>query len=857
MGFKSNRPHPGSVFAPMLALLAIVLALVLYLRVLDNALHGPALILTQNNTQLQSQTPISTIWFKPAQLAGAEALVYRPMMLTLLRGQAAVWGTSPSSFHAMNLLLFVGGVALLLGLVCRLTGHTWARGAAVFCFMLHPLATQSVQSVAAQGGLLALDAMLGAGILLLATVSGRLRPWVAALGIALLAFVAAASHEMGLLLPVWLLLLAAAAPERAIFEATPLLNLPRRQRRKMSRTQAAPGLAAGTTVAETAAAPRGSAGLVIAVAVSLGCVAYLGLRWVALDSTLWTATPKLDALYAGAGRAPFSSAPAVMFAGLLRLIWPAWPTLTYEFSTGGGFFLPAWAGWLIWAVLLGGAIALLRRARLVGVALLMLAVTLAATAHWIPSEPLISEQALLFAIVPFALLLGAGAELLIESTLAFPLRMRGRMAAVALLCMACAMVWQTWNRAGAWRSEIALWQAEVARHPQSYSARVELLRAAMRARDYDLAERILAEARALPAPAGIDDDLTMVEANLLSASTDRGPLRELLQRELDSQEPHAEGALAKLGQQAYLAEQKDLAAQLLEKELARFPESFTAQYELADLEREAGNLERALKLADGAVRTAPVPMRARAVERLGIVLAEAKAIDQALLAFDQAIQLDPTTYESYVYRSRIFMGQQKYDLAEDAVERSRRFSRVSSYADLAQLAVTIYEARGEEGKAQSRAIYFADTYSSDIPTNIYAARYLISKGSYDPARKILERIYPSAGARMADVLVAIGLLDLYGDRNLERAIAKWEEARRLQPGHAEATRMLADARKVDRKRQQKQQYEEEMQRLMQRRPVPVNPSGAPTAAMPPSAIAPQPAATAEDTGSFPLTPATP
>ena len=196
-------PTTRSVFSPWLALVAAVVALFIYLGVLDNELQYDGRQLTILNGQVVQPSSLRQIWLEPipAQSAGP---AYRPILAAFLRIQFKSWGYSPSSFHSVNLILLVALLLLYQALVGRLSRHMGLTIVAGMTLALHPMASQAVRGVAGQGLLLALLASLGAAYLLQWYREGGIGRTVAVVSIAMCGALAMGSHELGMILPVWL-----------------------------------------------------------------------------------------------------------------------------------------------------------------------------------------------------------------------------------------------------------------------------------------------------------------------------------------------------------------------------------------------------------------------------------------------------------------------------------------------------------------------------------------------------------------------------------------------------------------------------------------------------------------------------
>lgn len=780
-----NTSSTKNAITPLLLLIVPILGLLLYFGSLDDEFIGEGKQFTTLNLQVTDPGDWSSVYMLPTPAQGGSRFVYRPVMALFLRLQYRAWGDSPSSYHAVTMLLFVGILALFVLLSGRLVAHPGARVAAVLTLALHPLFSHSVENVAAQGGLLALLAMLGACYTLLLTRQGTLsRGWSVVI-VSALALIAIGAHEMGLLLPVWLAAVALWAP------AAPAVPAPARPGKKK------------TAAADEPAAPSPFGRmLTYALPILAVSILYLVLRHHAFNRLLPDPIGTL-----GSSRRMGAS----VFSGLLyRVFWPIHPTLFYP-PTEANHFLPSMAvGWAVLGIsllaLLGAA---LLRWRLGTLALALMLTPLLVLTHWIPLTSLISEQPLAFALPGFALLVGAIAGRLIGPSWSLPpTHWRGRAVFVLLGLAWAAMAWQVWARGQEWSKPETLWLAESKRHPLSASPLIELTDFYVRQENPEAARTAARAARRI-AYGGDLDRLIELEADMAVTVKDDTRLKELIDEAMTrpaSRPEHLEHMANYARQRDFRTESTDL----LRRQSKLFPKSFETAYQLAQIELDNKNFSEAGRLASVAISNAVgKSLKAKAYERYGVVMAETggylfqnnqgqqaqQFLKSAEGALDQALTLDKTLYLPYIYMTRIYMGRNELERARITIVScfNNVGAGVSSYIDLAQLYTQVLEMQGHARDAAQWMASQMDQFPGDVPLQVWGARFLIELGQYDRANQAYQSVYklPAAQGSQADILIGWGLIALRADHQIDMAAKYWNKALELDPLNAEAKGLLA------------------------------------------------------------------
>ena len=366
----------------------------------------------------------SSYW--PRGNLGSE--LYRPLTTATYVVNWELAGPVAWSYHAVNVVLHAAVTLALLALLLQLGAPLRAAlvGAAVFA--VHPVHVEAVANVVGRAELLA------ALFYLLACSAYLRRDWRPAVRLPLVTFayfLSMGAKEMGVTLPVVLLLLEALA-------AADFRDFTRRVRREL------PAF----------------------VAISAAAAAFLLLRSAAMDATLGDlAAPELQNL------SPFgriATAIRVWPEYLRLLVFPA--RLVADYAPGvirpvGGFDAMLLAGLLLGLAAAVVAARAWRPAPLLSLGVLWFAITILPVSNLlIPIGVVLAERTLYLPSVGLALALAGLVPLLVRR--ATPHARSALVAALALALVFGAV--RTWTRNPVWRSTGSLVRDLAARHPESF-----------------------------------------------------------------------------------------------------------------------------------------------------------------------------------------------------------------------------------------------------------------------------------------------------------------------------------------------------------------------------------------------------
>lgn len=736
-----------SSFSPWLAMIAAAAAIVIYFSVIDNELLREGRDLTVNNPQVQSQTPVGRLWLGPTpDVEGSTG--YQPVLATALRIERRGWGASPSSFHSMNLILLVGLLIAAQLWATRLTGRLDVTAFVVILLAVHPMVGQSVRTIAGQGLLLALMAIFLAMYVLHAWRDGSLRlPW-AITAMTALSVAAYGSHEIGLLLPAWL------GIQWFALRSAPL---PAPAAGKKKGAPAEPRVIRKTDWI-WALAP-----------VVIVLIGYLELRHMALGTMIPTS--------GGAGGGGLFRAMAL---AVKRLFWPVHPTLVYSLEHDATFLPAAFWGGAVLAGLGANIIAFRRRIPVLAAAFALALSAAIAIGIGFALTGEFSEAPLLFAVPGFALMLG-----IFYQDARF--KYKNIVAIVAVVLAAIS-----WNAGRAWHTAEALWTHEASIHPGNPYPLIQLLEDYVRQPRIDKALETVDRVRPLLKRVEDKDRVTEFQAGLYAGGNRVDDLNRLLGDEIAAGGDHTPGHMMRLAMIARMKNLPERNAGLLQSELDRDPNSFGALYDLAEVELGRRNLPRALELAKSAIKNAPnEKLRAQALARYGVILANAGLLDQAASQLNEALKGDPTQYEAYIHLARVLRDMKRYDESRKVVYDCLRRVKVASFADLAKVFVSTFEAQGQYGQGADWLQNLIATYPNDFELNLFAAHYLVEVSRFAEARKLVGRLAESATGRgLVELWNIQAMIYFFGDKNYDAAERLTRQVLRAVPGHPEASRLL-------------------------------------------------------------------
>jgi tetratricopeptide (TPR) repeat protein len=763
-----------------LALLIFVLVIGLgaYIGTLGNPLMFPARWLTSLNPQVAGNAGLVSIWTEGTPVRDPNPTMYRPVLLTGLRLQWKVWGESPSSFHAFNLLLFLSSVFVLLLLAGRLTSHPGARLAAALVMMLHPMASQAVLGIEGQGALLALPACLLASLALLNGRDGTWRPRTAGIAIVAAQAVAIGSHELGAVLPVWLIVLwLTGAGARSVASGVETAAAARRK----TADEEADGVKRAMSPAMAA--------VLTGLATVIVLAGYGALRVHALGELLPDAA-RVRTAWEGIEVEPRRLAPAVFLLAWRRLVWPVSPTLVYEPAVQSDLLGSTGLGW---GVLIGALIAAgiaWRRWRLLSVGIALAVSATAALSHWVPLPIFFAETPLVFALPGLGLMVGAVVEKLAGRDPVIPLRgWRGRATATAVVALAAALGWQTSHRSGQWSSQNELWRHEAALHPGSATPRIKLIDGLARGGEFDAA---LEAARTAKEGASNEtlDRIAEYEA-LIFGATDRPlDLRKLLEGEIDSERKHRPGHMNALAIAARNQKWMELAEDCYRKELSQRPTDFEANFELSKLEFNRRAYESALDYVTRAANAARPEDRVPVYTQRAETLLQMGHLDTAEKSYLEILKIDPNFYPPYISLVRIYWGRKDYARAEATISAAFDKLNLQTYAELAGFYILILKEQGRGEEALNWLRSRSRVYTNDVPFQLLTAETLVKNRDYEHARDIYNALRGGTPSQRVEVLIGQAKIAHDRDRDSKRAIEYARQAQKIDPRHPAVLELL-------------------------------------------------------------------
>jgi tetratricopeptide (TPR) repeat protein len=348
---------------------------------------------------------------------------YRPLTRASFVVEWAAFGADPRPFHAISLGLHAVNVVLVFCLALGLLGHVWPAFAAALLFALHPINAEAVNFISGRNNLLALACMVASLLAFRRALTSGTRVW---------AWIAAVC-----------LFLALGAKEPAITVVPLLLVLLAAERS---------GPKGRLTAADlTWLAPAGFA-----------VVAYLALRWVALDGLLGV----VDPLAGLPGR--IMAALAIVPRYLWLVVWPADLTVFHEAPLAGELLsATALVPWLALVAAVG--IVVRRPSNASAFGLLWFGLNLLPILNIVPiPSATLAER---YVYVPAVGLWILAADF--ASRLGWILN-RPRAVAVALGLLMALLAFRTVDRTRQWKTDVTLFEAAVDADPTSAVARFNL-----------------------------------------------------------------------------------------------------------------------------------------------------------------------------------------------------------------------------------------------------------------------------------------------------------------------------------------------------------------------------------------------
>ncbi|MCH8333576.1 tetratricopeptide repeat protein [Candidatus Sumerlaeota bacterium] len=801
---RNTEKSTRSRLALIVAIAAPLAAGLLYAGAIDRPFDATDLeIIAQNQGAIEAMTS-SRIWLDPIPYDRLDLGMYRPFHGLALAIQYAWWPLNSQRFHAASLGLFVLLGFLYFLFVARVfrgenRGASWGVAVAVLIFVLHPMATESVNLASAQNVLIAALAWVGALWICLLASETKIPVLVASPLVALAYFKAFGAYEPAVLLPLALLSLG-------------LLRNPAvhggGQKGSGNEREGA---------ANRSASPLRRAGwnlLVYGLPLLVIASVLIVLRMNVLDGEIGPA----ETVRALGEMSPGSRAVAgcsAMAMGIFRLLIPWRPTFFYEPRYEEALIWPAWIGVPIFLLALGLLIFAAGRNRTFALGLALTLIPLLAFSHLVPANVFFSERVLLLALPGIGILGGEVARLLVSRTarVAKAAGSRSRSsklvpgAGIAMSAIAIAILAPiTLLRNLLWSDSSRLWAAEAEAHPllpQPHTFQmIDLISRSNRQFDLPAIEAQAEEALRL----GKAPDTDLVYQYLAVMHFERRDAEELtrvIEEAIEAPGPHVAGYYGALGSAALRLGLFDLADTTLRKELAKHPDDFDTLYQLTEIALQSRRWDEALKSARRATAVAPTHLQARAFLQRGLAAAwlndateGTEALNAAIeseFALRRAIELDDTMLEPYLALSRLLVGNQRYADAETVLVLGRRKARMSSMTALFAVQVDSLELQGSQTKVHDFLHAMSSDYPHDFQLQFYAGKYLLEHGQYRYAQEIYSRILIGIPDQ-PDALVGLGILALAAGNDASQAERYWSMALQSNPDHAQARMLLEQLR---------------------------------------------------------------
>lgn len=780
--FHEIRPS----FPTLTMLIIAIVASLVYFPVLDNTLLEPSRELTIENPQVTGDVPVSKAWFTPTPPTSPAKRHYQPVLTHLLRAEYKLWGRSPSSYHAIGLILFIACVCMLGAVTGRLTSSGFARIVAPLAFAFHPMVSQSVQTVAAQGILWSLAGTLTCCYLYLRWVERRIPVWLACLLMPFATLIAMGTHEIGMLLPLWLLPLLVWRPTVAGETVTE-----------------APQVTSNVEE-QTSLQLKNVSRLPFAISLVLALIAggiLLALRAPVYGSPMEPGLyyEQFSASFAG-GKLSTGIDMIAMYLG--RLTWPISPTLIAAPPLSVPTLAPIIAKAIVAVLVILAIFALVRRS-VFGIALCWMLLGVAALSQWIPLSTQYSEAPLAFAVAGLALGLGVLAGKLIPG----PLRINRfspvqYLTLALLLVLGCGMLWQVAKRNPAWNNTHALWNAEANNHPDIGLPKLELLKLALLDKNFDTVQSLIDTLLGMELNTLEADRLALYRISYHEHREEPGSIRLLIEASLKEDRPHIPNFWKLVDALAVRNGLEDLTPRIWQRAYEETPEDFETCYRLARIRFDANDLSQALVLGDEALALAKSPEeQAKALTLYGIILAGTNRTNEAIENLRQSLVIDPTQYKPYEYLARLYWGHPAYEpearylMAENMLRSAMDRARVDTYRNIAAIFVTMMEEQGKHKRADIWVRSLRGQYPDDLPLMIFAGRFFIENKDYEAAREYFTHVVKKAsGTRsqmLAEGLVGMAWLSINVDDDLPLARRMLADALQILPDSEEARQLMA------------------------------------------------------------------
>ncbi len=425
---------------------AVLLGVVCYLNSLGNGFTYDDNAIVRDNLRIRDLTDLRGIWLTDWWLQPTDETplvdpsrdrLYRPLTLQTFALNYALHGLNPTGFHLANVLLHAVACGLLWRLALRMVGDRAAAAVASIVFAVHPVHVEAVANIVGRAEILSTLFLLG-GLLSLQPAAGRAGAGRASL--AALCFLAALF-----------------AKETAICFPALIVVVLWNRRREMQLRAAHWLLHAGLAAA------------VLAL--------YLPTRYFALEQRL-VRDPFSASLFNPLQEAPWHErliGPITIFGHYVRLlVAPAWLSCDYGmaiFDPGAGPDIHTAVGAAGLVALLAALVGLLRppglRRQLGVFAALLLASYVLISNTVLLIGVSLAERLMYWPSAPFAIGLGAAVVALWRRHAApgGALHERAALFRTAGALLLAALALRTLVRNPDWRSDEALFRADIAANP--------------------------------------------------------------------------------------------------------------------------------------------------------------------------------------------------------------------------------------------------------------------------------------------------------------------------------------------------------------------------------------------------------
>ncbi len=751
-----------------LLLLGPLVALLLYVSVLGNGIDAPDLSVISGESNASATLPMDSIWLKSFPAEQPDLGHYRPIHGMLLKLQYALWPGKIRAFRALSLAMFVAMNLVFALLVFRLVKGNLARAAALLVMATHPMATESVNSLAAQNALLAgLASVVALYAYHLALAGNALRPLAAVHIVVISYLIAFGSFEAAVLLPVALFAMELLAPHKT--EST---------------TEPARGGFAGRL-------------LIYGVPLLAVCALLAGLRVLALGGH-FGAQPWAQSLpeHGFVGRILAGISAAAL--GLSRLLLPLKPTFIYSARYESSLIWPAAIGVGVVAAFGLAILFGIWKNRILALGLIWIALPLLTVTQIVPSSEFFSERVLLLSLPGFALVVGEAVAILERAGSEATRRNRQPLILAATVVLAVIFAAISFARNMDYTTPSKFWDKEVSRSPKSPAPLVQkLIRDISRPeggfQDAATIKATAASALALAQP----PDGDAVRQYLALFHLQRGEaeeLKKLLDEALAVPGPHVSGYYSSLGDIALRANFDEIAEAAFGKELERDPEDFYSLITLGELYLSREDWPKAFEIGDKARAVAPSNSRGLAEYRFGAAALRMKEhVEEGVRALTNSITIDRTIPEAYILIARHFVEIKEYARAEQALTMARQNTVMPTYVELYKIQVDSLERQKKDALVLDFLRQMAGMNPFDVPTQLYAAKYLYEHGDHATARTLYATVLEKSG-QYAEAMLGLARISLEKDNNPAEAYSYIEPILQSDPQNAEAQEILATIR---------------------------------------------------------------